>query len=235
MSSEELLREAVIRFHETELESLPSNTYLAIRQEVSLGFLRGMQEMIHVNRRHGELRKIARRVAGFFFGILASLILLCSINEDLRASCLQFLRSAIEGMIEYQSVPETETTPSGENIVGFKLGYVPDGFELESYDSSNGIISYKSEAQEIFLDFSYNKDSTRIMRINGEHSSVKKINLPDGSEAEFYSNIDQDSTCLLIFKKYQYICCLSLTYSRNIDIENELIQIAKNIKSVSRD
>ena len=47
MNSEEILREAVIQFHKMELEALPSDSYLAERQEVSPEFHRKMVRLIN--------------------------------------------------------------------------------------------------------------------------------------------------------------------------------------------
>ncbi|MCH5251603.1 MAG: DUF4367 domain-containing protein [Lachnospiraceae bacterium] len=230
MNSEELLRQAVIQFHEAELKLLPINESLENEIEVSPEFELRMQQMIRKSRRHAVVNKIARRAAGFFIGIVAGIVFLCTVNENIRARCLQFLREIIDGMTQYSSTMETPN-PVDEDIIGLQLGYVPAGFELTYSNLSEGMITYKLSDKEIYLDFDYDKTANANIRLYSEHSTVKKVILKDGSECDYYKGEREEDPDLLIWQIGQYACYLSITGDFD-NINEELIKIAENVQII---
>ncbi|MCH5264504.1 MAG: hypothetical protein J1F02_01290 [Lachnospiraceae bacterium] len=76
MSSEDILREAVIRFHEAELQVLLSNSCLLEKIEVSDDFRARMQKLIKKYQRRVMTRRISQGVMIVFFCMLTGLILL---------------------------------------------------------------------------------------------------------------------------------------------------------------
>ena len=229
MNSEELLKQAVIRFHEAELKSLPENEFLEKELEVSPEFESRMEQMIRKSRRQAVRNKIARRAAGFFIGITASIVFLCAVNENIRARCLQFLREVMDGMTEYISTVQTDD-PAEKDIIGFQPGYVPVGFRLTDQDFDTGTASYQLADKEVYLDFNYDKSEDLTLRVNTEHSSLKKVTLSDGTECDFYEG--KDKQYLLVWQIKQYTCWLSLTGDFTGAAEEELIKTVENIQIV---
>lgn len=232
MSSEEILREAVIRFHEMELSALPSDSFLAERQEISSEFHRKMLRLINENRRQGRRRKIIRSVAGLILGIFTSLILLCCVNDEMRARCLQFLRNVVGGMTEYRSIDPPDTTSVDENVAGLKLGYVPDGFVPEKEDSQSMFASYKMKNFDVYLYFDYVEEGKGVISIGSKNSVQEKVELEDGSEADLYMAKDENDADMLICRKYGYMYTISITGSSYLRKEEELLKIADNIRSL---
>lgn len=229
MNSEEILRAAVIRFHEMEMEALPSDAFLAERQEVSPEFHRKMMKLINTMNRRGRRRKAIRNVAGVLLGIFTSLILLCSVNEGLRARCLQFLRETVGGMTEYHSTVEPDTTSTNENVVGLKLGYVPDGFVLDEKESSENYLCYYMKNFDVYVEVLYTKDNSN-MRVDSENAVQRKVELEDGNEADIYKRESEDDADTLVCKKYGYLCAVTITGSSYLRKEDELLKIADNIR-----
>lgn len=233
MNSEEILKKAVIRFHETELDALPSNMYLSTIQNISPEFKTGIDSLINASRRKAIVRKIVQRTAVFFFGIFASLLILCVINEDVRAECLRFLKEIV-GDMTYYSVPVSTTPAQEPEISGMELGYVPEGFELvsENKDSGGEMFSYQMKGKEVYLDFNYRKAEETNYGIYNTESEMEIILLKDGSIGEYYGGSGKDTISILVWKKGSYICYISLDPCSEELGKDEIIKIAANVRII---
>lgn len=236
MNADEIMKKVICKYHEQELSELPTNEELEKQLTVSPEFVRRMIRLMNKNRRKAKVRKVVRGAAGFFIAAIAGLILLCGINEDIRAECLNFFREMIAGgMTEYQSIPSGNLEEQGE-IIGFNIEYVPDGFEIEEdlseMEEESGASYYMKG--DILLCFNYNISDETNFITNNDNVVLKHITLSDGSACDFYKCTKKGDMSLLVWNKGKYICFLAIDNYLEGWEDSELLKVANGIVPIIR-
>ncbi len=93
MFDEELLRQALREEYKREQDTLPSSEELKEIIQVSPEFHEKMARLIKRHRIKTRFYKIAKNTAACLIIITCSFLLLFAINEDVRATCLQWIRT----------------------------------------------------------------------------------------------------------------------------------------------
>lgn len=214
MNSEEILRKVICEEFARELAQIPSDEELKKIIEVSPAFHPRMMLLIRRHWRAALIQRMARNVAGFIIAIISGVLIMCAINEDVRAVCIRWIASLDEenNMMEYKfPSPDIEKIGENRDTKGFALGYVPEGYDLDkgtSISSPNyGNVVYWKESEKII--FGYIRNSNAVHMINVEHSELFHIRLTDGTSCDYYESRNEDDGSRLVWKEGDYICFLT--------------------------
>lgn len=233
MNSEKILGSVVCEEHERELSALQENEEMGIEFDVSPQFQRKMKHLIASNRRKAMVLRTSWRAAGFFAAVCTSTLLLCAINEDVRAECLRWFRMLVpDGTTEYEMPPVSDTEKSSGTLVGFELGYVPEGFVLEKSDIKDrrGIIRYRKK--DVVLEFLYVLSHDDKLWTDNEHGDFTSITLEDGSVCEYYQGDVNRYASRLIWKRDGGVCSLMLWDNGEERGKVELMRTANEVRAV---
>lgn len=224
MSNDDLLKKAVCEEYKREIEALPSAEELEEMILVSPEFHNKMAKLFKKHKRRIWLFRIGKNIAFFLILAASSFLLLCILNEDIRATCLQWVRTmASDGMMDYSTVPSDK---ENNLTAGFTLEYIPEGYVLKSTDMKDmsGNISYCYGNNE--LDFYYMMENSTIATIDNENSIASHVELDDGTVCDFYKSNSSKTKSKLVWRKGEYICTLLISQIN----ENELVPIANGVK-----
>lgn len=239
-----MLKEVVAKLHKEELAALPSDEYLRDHLEVSPEFHQKMMKLISHSYRLAMVRRNMKRVAAFFLAALATLLLLCTINEDIRAFCVRFLKENLfGGMTAYTSPADSSSVeslvePDKDEIIGFRLGYVPEGFEYDEERSvvregfCRGRLVYTNNKKGSAIVLRYFASDKGLISMDNQHSKVDVIQLANGSVCEYYKSQKEGSESALLWETGEYFCYLMIDDWQEGWEEKELIKIANNVENV---
>ena len=180
-----------------------------------------------------RLRRFGQNIASLFVLLIGSFILIGALDRDVRATCFQWIKTAVSGgMTDYQSASSEKTaSPNKDNepAAGFTLEYIPDGYVLKNADMgkrTGNVIYCKGTAQ---LNFNYITANGTDTLINNEYCDLSHVELKDGTVCDLYKNVSGEYDSKLIWQKENFTCTL---YVFCID-EKELVQIAEGIKIIN--
>ena len=218
MFDEELLRQALREEYKREQDTLPSSEELKEIIQVSPEFHEKMARLIKRHRIKTRFYKIAKNTAACLIIITCSFLLLFAINEDVRATCLQWIRT----MTGYESAA---VPVEPQQIVGLTLGYVPEGYVAKSSETNEftGNILYTRGSDQI--EFYYTRSDSAHTAIDNEDRTAAQLELANGTLCDLYKGKESDS---LIWQRGNYNCVLTVS---NL-AEDELKQIADKIDVV---
>lgn len=223
MFDEELLRQALREEYKREQDTLPSSEELKEIIQVSPEFHEKMARLIKRHRIKTRFYKIAKNTAACLIIITCSFLLLFAINEDVRATCLQWIRTMTgSGMTGYESAA---VPVEPQQIVGLTLGYVPEGYVAKSSETNEftGNILYTRGSDQI--EFYYTRSDSAHTAIDNEDPTAAQLELANGTLCDLYKGKESDS---LIWQRGNYNCVLTVS---NL-AEDELKQIADKIDVV---
>lgn len=227
MSNDDLLKKAVCEEYKREIEALPSAEELEEMILVSPEFHNKMAKLFKKHKRRIWLFRIGKNIAFFLILAVSSFLLLCILNEDIRATCLQWVRTmASDGMMDYSTVPSDKKNNS---TAGFTLEYIPEGYVLKSADmgeEEGHALYYKGEKQ---LDFYYISNQDANLSIDNANYTFSQIKLENGTICDFYKDQSSNNVDTLIWQNEGYICMLSISGIN----EDELVRIANGVKTAS--
>ncbi len=246
MEGNEVLRAVVAKLHREELDALPDNDYLREHLEVSPEFHEKMRKLINRSRRLGVVKRVTRAVAGFFIAALAGLLLLCAVNEDIRAFCVQFVKERLMiGMTRY-SDPVDKSAVFRENegkeekekgFVRFELGYVPEGFEYDGENSyvhqetgKGSLVYINKEKNDTSINLLYFLSDTSTISVDNENSKFSTVYLEDGTKCDYYKSSKKDSTDVLLWTSGEYNLILQIDNTSVDWDDEEVIKIANGVK-----
>lgn len=230
MNSEEILRKVIWEEFARELAEIPSDEELKKIIEVSPVFHLRMVLLLRGHWRVALIQKLARNVAAFVIAIISGVLIMCAINEDVRAVCIRWITSldAENNMMEYKlKNPDTEQTSENRDAKGFVLEYVPEGYilsESESISGSNyGNVTYWKGNDKLV--FGYTSDSSMLQAINVEYNDPLHIRLSDGTSCDYYESRNENYRSGLVWKEGDYMCSL---FACGIEKE-EFIRMADSV------
>lgn len=226
MSNDDLLKKAVCEEYRREIEALPSTEELEEMIVVSPEFHKKMEDLFKRHKRKTWLCRLGKNIAVFLILAACSFLLLCILNEDIRATCLQWVRTMTSnGMTDYNAVPSDKIN---ESIAGFTLEYIPEGYVLKSANmrETDGHAAYfKGEKR---LDFFYMASQDSSLSVDNDNYTFSQIELENGIICDFYKGQASNNVDTLIWRNKGYTCTLS-TSGIN---EEEIIRIANGVKAV---
>lgn len=224
---DDYLKEVISEYYEEEFLSDDSMEELEISEE----FKKNMDSLIsradnkkHQSRRAGIIKWAACAAVAI---IVISVVV--SLNTNTQAGALDYIRAIFSG--GFDQYKPSSAVRNDDDITGFQLGYIPEGYELESSQKTNKFVQYVYCCNESKMIFMYCKNKSKsnnnvvIDNENGEHQYVK---LEDGTRCDYYNKDDEVSGKYMIWKKGKYICRLS----NDNDAECDLIKIANNIEAL---
>lgn len=180
---------------------------------------------------------IGKRIAGF--AAIFSVVLLVAINSGaVFAGCMDFIKSLFDGgFTQYEDVDNNIAIaePEGE-VIGFKMNYIPDGFEMYDDGRSNFNSSYEGyyycRRSECRIIFRYSKSKEVEYWLDNEYTKQNVYNLKDGIKADYYvSNYNSDES-MLIWKYGRYTCHIYIdNYDKDWE-DKELIKFANGIEPI---
>lgn len=226
MSNDELLKKAVCEEYKRELEALPSVEELEEMILVSPEFHKKMEKLFRKHKRKAWLFNIGKNVATFLILLVTSFFLLCVLNEDVRATCLQWVKTITgDGMTDYKVISSDKES---ESVAGFTLEYIPEGYVLKSADMGkvSGNTTYHKGKNS--LEFYYMNVNNSNAKIDSENNITSQIKLDDGTICDFYKSDSDQTKSKLIWQKEEYMCTLLISQTD----ENELVFIANGIKRI---
>jgi len=211
----DVIREAIVNLHESELEGLANE--LPDGLELSDEFIREMDyefEKLKAKRR----RMINTGKAACFAVIISIGALFITSGNEVGANCLEFIREFIDGgMTKFQgndSIKEhTDESDINADIKGYKLSYVPEGFELVEDDTveEEGTVFYdvykNNETMIVYKCFDSVKSDIYIDNENYIH---KVIVLDNGAKCDYYIGIKEKHRSIIAYRVDRFICCLSM-------------------------
>ncbi len=198
MEGNEVLRAVVAKLHREELDALPDNDYLREHLEVSPEFHEKMRKLINRSRRLGAVKRVTKVVAGFFIVALAGLLLLCAVNEDVRAFCVQFVKERLLiGMTRYSNPMDKsavfhESEREGEkSFIRFEFGYVPEGFEYD--EKSSYVHQETNKCSLVYINNEKNDTSINFLYFLSDTSTISVDNENSKFSGSFVSLVDENS------------------------------------------
>ncbi len=238
-NEEQFFREAVQRVHEKELEEYREGAEGESYQP-SGAFIENMETLFQKDEKRIRRRNILRAVKASVASAAAVFALLLVLNEDVRAFCLPFLRhhDTVHEMMDYRRTEESAEQDSGEHgkIVGFELGYVPEGFvyqeELSMIEDGVGDLVYEN-GEEIFLDLAYVRGDT--LKVNSEFADRSTVKLDDGTICDYYKSNTKGYASGLVWSRGDVLCNLAIDNGMLGWEEEELFKVANGIRTKYED
>lgn len=231
MSDDELLEQAVSEEYEQKQYIFYSSEEVMDMEEIepSPEFQRKLNKLFRQEKWKRKLCSFGRNAASLFIVFLGSFYLLCALDSDVRATCIQWIKTAVSGgMTNYQAASPDNVSPNKKNeqVAGFSLEYIPDGYVLKSADMGEctGKATYCKGTKQ--LEFSYIIAKNADALISNENSKLSHIELNDGTVCDLYKSVSDGHDSKLIWQKRNFICTL---YVSEVS-ENELAQIAESVK-----
>lgn len=231
MSDDNLLKQAINEEYEQEHYIFYSSEEADDMEEIkpSPEFQQKLDKLLKRERWKRKFRRLGQNIASFIIVVIGSFSLLCTLDQDVRATCFQWIKTTVNGgMTDYQSVTPDNKSSNKDNepVAGFSLEYIPEGYVLKSADMGEdiGIVTYCNSSKQLIFQYNTTKDTTTS--IDNEKSTLSHIELSNGTVCDLYESNTNESNKRLIWQKENYICTLYVTEFE----ENELIQIVEGIK-----
>ena len=225
MSNDDLLKKAVCEEYRREIEALPSTEELEEMIVVSPEFHKKMENLFKKHKRKTWLCRLGKNIAVFLVLAACSFLLLCILNEDIRATCLQWVRTMTSnGMTDYSAVPSDKKI---ESTACSTLEYIPEGYVLKNADMReiDGYAEYFKGERRLYFHYMASQGSS--LSVDSENYTFSQIELENGIICDFYKDRTNNNIDTLIWQNKGYTCMLSISGIN----EEELIQIANGVKT----
>lgn len=226
MSNDDLLKKAVCEEYRREIEALPSTEELEEMIVVSPEFHKKMENLFKKHKRKTWLCRLGKNIAVFLIIAACSFLLLCILNEDIRATCLQWVRTMTSnGMTDYSAVPSDKKI---ESTACFTLEYIPEGYMLKNADMReiDGYAEYFKGERRLYFHYMTSQGSS--LSVDSENYTFSQIELENGIICDFYKGQASNNVDTLIWQNKGYTYMLSISGIN----EEEIIRIANGVKAV---
>ncbi len=177
-----------------------------------------------------RLRRLGQNIASLFVLLIGSFILIGALDRDVRATCFQWIKTAVSGgMTNYKTTSSDKTISAdinNESVAGFSLEYIPDGYMLKSADMEKdmGTVTYCKGTEQLIFHYAIAKDADTS--VDNENSTLTHKELQDGTFCDLYQSNSDKSDSRLIWQKEDFLCTLYITGLE----ENDIIRIAEGVK-----
>lgn len=233
MDSEQILKQIVCEEHMRELAELPSDEELVDLVDMSPKFQHGIKRLVNIHKCRVALRRLPKKVACLFLAVCAGMLLVCTVDGNARAKCLDWFRMLVEdGTTEYR-ISQTDTVADSQKaLIGFELGYLPKGFELYKREVDNNRGSFLYRKADIVLEFDYVMNSKQKIWTDNEHGDYTSITLEDGTICEYYESNEAGNESMLVWKQDSCACALMMYDNGTEWVKRELIHMANEVKTL---
>ena len=225
--NDDFLKEVISEYYEEELYAKDKMDELVPSDE----FRENMDRLIKsVDKNSYNKKKNVVRLkwAACVASVLIVASFLVGLNNDVQAGCLDFIKSLFAGGFDgYEPVEDSDDT---DDIIGFHMGYIPEGYELVSEEESGvyNIYEYIKDGHRLIFAY-YAYDSSVYTVVDNEYREHSIIELDDGTRCDYYIDNKKTSESNLIWKKGKYICYL---VKDSANSECDLLKIANSIRPV---
>lgn len=228
---EALLKEAVCEYHIEELKAIPSNRELKAAYTLSPEFYRKMDKILTVQNKAMRKHNIVR-IIKYAATIMLMIGTITLINEDVRAKIKEIFFEIFEeyGVMTFNS--DGENLISSLEDIEFKLGYVPDGYELkDEFNDANMknvlYINVDNNEDELFVICSLIFNEVSEIKSDSEEMTYETITINNKFDGYYISSGNNNKENSLIFYNNEVGC--SVTIMANLSKE-VLIKVAENIE-----
>lgn len=183
------------------------------------------------------------RTAACFIAVIAIGAFVVTTNEDVGANCMDFIREFINGgLTKYEGYnnPDkiSEDSDADGEIVGYKLSYVPEGFELVDRElaEKNEIFDiYFYEKGNVLLSFKCVNSNKSNHSFDNEQFEHKVVILENGMKCDYYKGVNGKKEDIIVSKRGGFVCYLSIDDFDEKWNEEELFKIANQIKPLLKE
>lgn len=216
-----VIKEALIESMNRELEELEQNTE---PHKFSLRFEHNMNKLIkRIGRK--EKAQAAGKVIGKFAVTAAALMGIMFggflTQPEVYAAVSNVIRSTFSTHDKYTYQDKSEDIVFDDT---FRLGYVPDGYELRSvyYMGNANFLTYESEDGKT-IDFEYAIADATSISVDNERHIFKEIN-KSNQTYYYYESTEADDFSVLIWYDNGYVYCIDAQTCKD-----KIVKIAENI------
>lgn len=215
----------VVPFHDDEIDNIQELDYLKVTDKFRDSV---KQDVFDKMDRQIKLTKGLKKIACFAL-IIGVVGVIAATNGNVGARYMDFIRDYLTGgFTQYEGYDIDE----GQDIVGFEMTYIPEGFEkYEKWKFDNNHIAVKyyiKDDMSILFNYSRNEDSKYI--VDNENLKLYSLLLDNGIKCECYEGINEKT---LVWDYEDYICQLTVINCGN-DWKNVLINVASGIIPVTK-
>jgi hypothetical protein len=202
---------------------------------VSSEFKQKMEQFIEKEHKRFIRKRFIKRVSCLFIPIV---IISCviSFNGNVGADCMDFIRNYFaKGLKTYQDpdIKEDNTEDVVRNeIAGFELTYIPDGFELvaEKEDKCGKKINYKKNEMEMFFQYYLISDSNHVF--DHENKNYETIIIDNEKKCEYYKEVNKKEGSVIVWKYKGFLCRIDIFNPDNSFNKKELIKLVRGVKYI---
>lgn len=225
MITDEILGQAAREYEEALLQKV--STLDKLQHTFSSRFLRKMKQLLWREAHPGAYRALqGAACAAVLF--LVSTALLFSLNAQVRASVIGWLRESFSQHSEYHS----QGNPAADAQSDYMLGQIPDGYTLLQVNTTSGSKNYvyvNESGQYLRFGYFYNSEDTTIFIDHLDHTYQKTT--VNGYPADLYLAPDDTQSNGLIWEDPETHILFRIG---GFFEEAELRQMAENIKKIKK-
>lgn len=189
---EELLRKAVIEYHQRELDAIPDRETLRQRYALSEQFYEKMEKL----KKRQAFREKARclKAAAIALAVLSAAVL--ASNGELQAKLKSILTEWLPGRVKLIFETETGSLPEDQAIV---TGYLPEGYQICNEEIYPGycVLEFQNEEGDLLSITRMINQSDTHTQINDEAFEIEETVMEDGEAAYFFRGKDGESNILV--------------------------------------
>ena len=225
MITDEMLGQAAREYEEALLQKV--STLDELQHTFSSRFLRKMKQLLWREAHPGAYRALqGAACAAVLF--LVSTALLFSLNAQVRAAVIGWLRESFSQHSEYHS----QENPAADAQSDYMLGQIPEGYTLLQVNTTSGSKNYvyvNESGQYLRFGYFYNSEDTTIFIDHLDHTYQKTT--VNGYPADLYLAPDDTQSNGLIWEDPETHILFRIG---GFFEEAELRQMAENIKKIKK-
>ena len=218
--SEERLKQAILEYDDALMASLPDPS--ECDHVFSASFERKMKKLIR-KADHFVAYKVMRYAASILIAFLLSASMFLAFNSEARATVVNWVKERFEGAYRYFFTAEDV-----ESSVEYKLGWLPEGYELvDSFEDFMGKSFDYCDENGRRLYFAYSKGINALSFTTADGTYEEKHVVEEGLRVDLYISHEKNKANAItwISNNENIIFTISAYES-----EDALIKMAKGVK-----
>lgn len=218
---EDELKELVCRMHEMEVDSLPKKDWLQEEYKLSETFFAKMKRLTKSVERKNDYRQLSK-IAAIILLIIGGLWAIS--NPEYMAQAGENFMEWFSDHVEFQYKEDTGLTEIPEYV----MEYVPEGYELESYEFYDIAGFYAYSRGENLLTFDYGISDCGIS-MDSDDMEYVILTTQDGRALYYFKAIEEDDDSIMCwFSKDENI---EFTIIGKFS-EEELLKMQQSVKEI---
>lgn len=218
---EDELKELVCRMHEMEVDSLPEKDWLQEEYKLSETFFAKMKRLIKSIERKDDYCQLSK-IAAIILLIISGLWAIS--NPEYMVQAGENFMEWFSDHVEFQYKEDTGLTEIPEYV----MEYVPEGYELESYEFYDifGLYAYVKEDDLLTFEFGV---SDVDMNVNNEKVEYKTIMSEDMNIIYYFEARENERRSSIIW--YSKTGEVVFTIAGRF-LEEELLKMQQSVKEI---